>query len=67
MVELAEVSEKKRVAVTGFSSAGSIGNTAIMHGVRAEGFRQMAHVHGMVVFVLGGVVVCLCCVVLFWL
>jgi predicted ATP-grasp superfamily ATP-dependent carboligase len=46
IVELAEVSEKKRIAVTGFAGAGSIGNTAIMHGVRSEGYRQVAYVHG---------------------
>lgn len=46
IVELAEVPEKKRVAVTGFAGAGSIGNTALMHMVRAEGYRQVAYVKG---------------------
>jgi predicted ATP-grasp superfamily ATP-dependent carboligase len=46
IVELAEVAEKKRIAVTGFAGAGSVGNTALMYAVRAEGFKQVAYVHG---------------------
>lgn len=46
IVELAEVPEKKRLAVTGFAGPGSIGNTALMHMVRAEGYKQVAYVHG---------------------
>ncbi len=46
IVEIAEVTEKRRVTVTGFAGAGSIGNTALMHMVRAEGYRQVAYVKG---------------------
>jgi predicted ATP-grasp superfamily ATP-dependent carboligase len=46
IVELAEVPERKRVAVTGFAGAGSIGNTALMHMVRSGGYRQVAYVRG---------------------
>lgn len=46
VVELTEVPEKKRIAVTGFAGPGSIGNTALMHMVRAEGYKQVAYVHG---------------------
>ncbi len=46
IVELTKIAEKKRIAVTGFAGAGSVGNTALMHAVRAEGFEQVAYVHG---------------------
>jgi predicted ATP-grasp superfamily ATP-dependent carboligase len=46
IVELEKVPEKRRVAVTGFAGAGSIGNAALMHAVRSMGFRQVAHVRG---------------------
>lgn len=46
IVELSEIAEKKRIAVTGFAGAGSIGNTALMHAVRTKGFKQVAYVHG---------------------
>lgn len=46
IVELAEVPKGRRVAITGFAGAGSIGNTALMHMVRVGGYRQVAYVGG---------------------
>lgn len=46
IVELEKVPKKRRVAVTGFAGAGSVGNAALMHAVRSMGFKQVAYVRG---------------------
>jgi predicted ATP-grasp superfamily ATP-dependent carboligase len=46
IVELTKVPVKNRTVVTGLAGAGFIGNTALMHAVRAKGFKQVGYVHG---------------------
>ena len=46
VIEISEVSEKKRTVITGFPGVGFIGNTALMHMIKSMGFKQVAYVHG---------------------